>query len=132
MAVAVCIEAPRIIVRRIVATDLAVPKGSIMMFSGAANTVVLSTGDNVPFAGIAIEEKLATDTDVLTVGCAMDGVWSIDTDGGACAIGEMVNLTAANQVALAVDTDFAQGSLVGKAEEAYVATARLRIRLMGF
>ncbi len=131
MAVAVCIEAPRIIVRRIVASGDAIPKGTLLKLT-TPNTVTANDGDNQPFGGIAIEEKVAAETDVLSIGVALDGVFDIDTTGAAIAVGLMVNMTAANQVAAAVDADFEQGSIVGKAEEVRDGTNRIRVRLMGF
>ncbi len=131
MAVATCIELPRLIVRRTVASDAAIPLGTVMQLADE-NTASASDGDDQPFAGIAIEEKVATETDVVTIGCAMDGVWDIDTTAAAITAGQMVNLSAANQVAAAADADFEKGSIVGKAEETRDTDNRVRVRLMGF
>jgi len=131
MAVATCIELPRIIVRRTVDSAAAIPKGTLMKLT-SPNTVAASDGDDQPFGGIAVEEKVTTETDVLTIGCAMDGVWDIDTTAAALNVGVMVNMSAANQVAAAVDADFEKGSIVGKAEETRDGTNRIRVRLMGY
>ena len=131
MAVAVCIEKPTRIVRRICASGAAIPKGTLMKLT-SPNTVAASDGDDQPFGGITIEEKVSTETDIVNIGCAMDGVWDIDTTAAAITVGVMVNMSAANQVAAAADADFEKGSIVGKAEEVRAADDRIRVRLMGF
>lgn len=132
MAVAVCIEKPTRIVRRIVDSSTAIAKGTLMKLTGAANTAAACDGDDQPFGGITIEEKVATETDIITIGCAMDGVFDIDTTAAAINIGVMVNMTSANAVAAAADADFEKGSIVGKSEEARSTDNRIRVRLMGF
>ena len=131
MAVAVQIEAPRIIVRRTCDSSTGIAKGTVLQLTDE-NTVSASSGDNQPFGGIAIEEKVATETDIVTIGCAMDGAFDIDTTAAAITAGAMVNLTAANQVAVAANGDFEQGSIVGKAEETRDTDNRVRVRLMGY
>ena len=132
MAIATCIEKPTIIVRRTVATDAAIPKGTLLQSSSSPNTVTASSGDNEYFGGIAVEEKVATETDVVTIGCALDGVWQMTCTDAAITAGQMVNLTAANSVAAAVDADFENGSIVGRAEQTKDANLSIRVRLMGY
>lgn len=129
MAVAVCVEKPTLIIRRIVADGTAIPKGTVMKLSGE-NTAIASSADNDPFGGIIIEEKVINDG-IVEVGCAMDGAWMIDTTGAAITVGQMVNLSAANQVAAAADADYEKGSIVGKAEMARDGNNRIRVRLIG-
>jgi len=132
-SVAECIEAPRIIVRRTVASDAAIPKGTLMQISSSINTVTASDGDAQVFGGIAVEEKVAAETDVLTIGCALDGVWDISTTAAAITVGQMVNIGGTNQVVAAADGDLEAGTVVGKAEETRSdATDRIRVRLIGF
>ena len=131
MAVATNIELPKIIVRRTVSSSAAIPLGTVMKLT-ADNTVVVSSGDSDPFGGIAIEEKVASETDVTTIGCAMDGVWDIDTTAAAIAIGQMVNIGAANAVLLADEAAWVAGSVVGKAEEVRDGNNRIRVRCIGY
>lgn len=130
MAVATCIEAPRIIVRRTVAEATAIPKGTVLKLT-SINTGIASSADNNPFGGITIEEFKGGE-DITSVGVAMDGAWDIDTTAAAITAGQMVNLTAANAVAAAADADFEKGSIVGKAEETRTGSNRIRVRLMGY
>ena len=83
MAVAVNIEAPRIIVRRTVSTTAAIPKGTLLKFDSSPNTVAATGAQNDLFAGIAVEEKVTTETDITNIGVALDGVWDIDTTSAA-------------------------------------------------
>ncbi len=132
MAIATCIEKPTIIVRRTVALDAAIPKGTVLQISSSPNTVTASSGDNEKFGGIAVEEKVATETDVLSIGVALDGTWQMTCTDAAITAGQMVNLTAANSVAAAVDADFENRSLVGRAEQTKDANLSIRVRLMGY
>jgi len=130
--VAVCIEAPSHIVRRTVASDAAIPKGTLLQLSSSINTVTASDGDAQVFGGIAVEEKVAAETDVLSIGVALDGVFDISTTAAAITVGQMVNIGGANQVVAAADADFEAGTVVGKAEETRSdATDRIRVRLVG-
>ena len=132
MAVAECIEAPRRIVRRTVAAGTAIPKGTLMKFSGTPNTAAAATAQNDEFAGITVEEKVSTETDVLEVGCAIDGVWKIDTTAAGINKGVPVQIaTGSNVVIVSADADFEQGSIVGIAEETRDGDNRIRVRLMG-
>lgn len=132
MAIAVNIELPKLIVRRICDSGTAIPKGTILQLSGSPNTVTASSGDDQPFGGIAVEEKVATETDIVTIGCALDGVWQMTCTDAAITVGQMVNLTTTNSVAAAADADFEKGSIVGKAEQTKDANLSIRVRLMGF
>ncbi len=131
MAVAVQIEAPRIIVRRTVSSSAAIPKGTVMKLTDE-NTVEASAANDDPFGGIAVEEKVSTETDVLTIGCAMDGVFDIDSTAAAITAGQMVNIGGANAVLVADEAAWVLGSVVGKAEETRDTDNRVRVRLMGF
>ncbi len=128
--VAVNVELPTKIVRRTVASDLAVPYGTLMKITTGVNTVALTDGDANPFGGICTFEKLATDTDILEIPCAMDGVWEISTDAGAVAVGEQVSIDALNQVHVSNGTnDVIAGSNVGQAEQVKDAAERIRVRV---
>ena len=128
MAVATCIVAPTRIVTRVCDEATAIPMGTVMKLSGT-NTVIASSADNDPFGGITIEEFTGGEG-ITHVACAYDdGVFAIDTTAAAITVGQMVNLTAANQVAAAADADFERGSIVGKAEETRTGTNRIRVRL---
>ncbi len=131
MAVAECLEAPRRIVRRTVDSGTAIPKGTLMKFSGTPNTAAATAGASDLFAGITVEEKVATESDILEVGCAIDGVWDIDTTAAAVTAGEMVEVGGANSVVASTDGDLEAGSLVGRAEETRDGTNRIRVRLLG-
>ncbi len=130
MAVAVNVELPRIIVRRICADTPAIPKGTIMKFSGD-NTAAASAADGDAFAGIAIEEKTASDG-ILTIGCALDGVWLMDTTAAAINAGDFVSIGGSQTIAVTVGTaDLVDGSQCGRAEMTRTGTNRIRVRLMG-
>ena len=130
MAVAECIEAPRRIVRRIVDSATAIPKGTLMKMT-SPNTAAASAAQNDVFAGITVEEKTASETDIVEVGCAIDGVWDIDTTAAAITAGKMVEVGGANSVIASTDADFEAGSIVGRAEETRDGTNRIRVRLTG-
>lgn len=130
MAVAECIEAPRIIARRTCASGTGIPKGTVLKLT-SPNTVAASSANDDPFGGIAVEEKVATETDIVTIGCALDGVWKIDTTAAAITAGAMVNIGAANAVLVADEAAWAAGSVVGKAEETRDGDNRIRVRLLG-
>ena len=130
MVVAKCIEKPRIIVRRIVLDNAAIPKGTTMKFSGD-NTADASTGDGDAFAGVTIEEKTADDG-ITNVGCALDGVWKMDTTASAIPVGAFVSIGGSQQVAVSVGTaDLVDGSQCGRAEETRDGDNRIRVRLGG-
>jgi hypothetical protein len=132
MAVAVCIEKPRIIVRRTCASGTGIPKGTLVQISSSPNTVTATSGDHQVFGGITTEEKVATETDIVSIACALDGVWDIDTTAAAIAVGILVDVGGANSVVAAADADFEAGTLVGRAEEVRDGSNRIRVRLMGF
>ena len=132
MVVAECIEAPRRIVRRTVAAGTAIPKGTLMKFSGSPNTAAATAGASDLFAGITIEEKSEGDTDILEVGCAIDGVWDIESEAGGAALGNLVEVGGANTVKDATDGDLEAGSLVGKVEETDAGSDVVRVRLLGY
>lgn len=130
MAVAVCVEAPRIIVKRICADTPAIPKGTLMKFSGD-NTAAANAADGDAFAGITVEEK--TDVDgILSISCALDGVWLIDTTAAAINAGDFVSLGGSQTIAVTVGTaDLVDGSQFGRAEMTRTGTNRIRVRLGG-
>ena len=130
MAVAVCIEAPKLIVRRTCADAGAIPKGTIMKLIDP-NTVVVSAADNDPFGGIAVEEKVADDG-ITEIACALDGVWDITTTNAGITAGAVVNIGGANLISTSAAADLITGSVVGVAEETCAATEVIRVRLRGY
>ena len=131
MAILECVEAPKLIVRRIVLDNANIPKGTLMKFSGNANTAAANNGDGQPFAGVTIEEKTADDG-ITEVGCAMDGAWNVDTTAAAIAVGAMVSIGGSQQVAVTAGTaDLVDGSQCGRAEEVRDGDNRIRVRFGG-
>ncbi len=130
MTIAVCIEAPKIIVRRIVLDNAGIPKGTTLKHSGD-NTAAASTSDGDAFAGITIEEKTADDG-VTNIGVALDGVFKMDTTAAAINVGEFVSIGGSQQVAVTAGTaDLVDGSQFGRAEETRDGDNRIRVRLGG-
>ena len=125
---AVNIEAPRIIKRYNVADAAAIPKGTILMMSGASLYALASSGNAPVFAGIAVEEKTGGDG-VGEIGAAIDGTWDIFQCGTASTQGAIVCLSGANLVRTAVAGDLLTGAAFGKLLETGTASAANRVRL---
>ena len=130
MAVATFTVKPKIIAVRNCAEATNIPKGTLMKLSGT-NLVIASSADGDKFGGITIEEFTGGEG-LSTVSCGMDGVAQMTTTAAAIAVGEIVMIGGANQVALAVEADLVLGSIVGKAEEARTGTNSIRVRLIGY
>ncbi len=129
-AVAKNVELPRIIVRRIVLDNVAIPKGTTLKFTGT-NTAAASTADGDPFAGITVEEKTADDG-IVDIGAAMDGAWLMDTTAAAIAVGAYCSIGGSQTIAVSVGTaDLVDGSQFCRAEEARSGTNRIRVRVQG-
>ncbi len=130
MAVATCVELPRIIVRRTILDNAAIPLGTTMKFSGD-NTAAASTSDGDAFAGITTEEKTANDG-ITNLGMALDGAWDMDTTSAAIPVGAMVSLGGNQEIAISVGTaDLVDGSQCGRAETTRDGNDRIRVRLGG-
>jgi hypothetical protein len=127
---AICIEAPRIIKRRTVADGAAIPKGTILYFSGD-NTASASSAADQSFAGITIEEKTASDG-ITEIGAAMDGVWDIKATGAANVLGEAVAIGGANLIASADAADLLNGAFIGYVQETQDASEICRVSLRGY
>ena len=128
--VAVCIEAPKKIVRRTVVDALAIPKGTLGRLSGA-NIFTAAVGSGEPFGGISVEEKTASDG-ITQIGVAVDGVWDIQNSSTvANANGTMVCMSGANSYRACVAGDLLTGAVVGKLEELGTASGVDRVRLLG-
>jgi len=112
MTVAVCIEAPTIFERRVIANATAVPIGTIMKLTDA-NTVVVSAADSDPFGGICWVEHTASEG-VTELVVAMNGRWAIVTTAAAITAGSAVSIAGADVVAVATEADTIVGSIVGK------------------
>jgi hypothetical protein len=112
MTVAVCIEAPTIFERRVIANATAVPIGTIMKLEDA-NTVVVSAADSDPFGGICWVEHTASEG-VTELTVAMNGRWAIVTTAAAITAGSAVSIAGADVVAVATEADTIVGSVVGK------------------
>ena len=128
---AVCIEAPKIIVRRTVGG--AITKGTILKLSDP-NTAAASSAADV-FAGIAVEEVTTADytAGVTSVGVALDGVWDLTCNANAgVTAGSLVSLSGANLIKLAVEAEIITGAAFGKAEETASASEVIRVRLLGY
>lgn len=99
------------------ADELAIPKGTLLAFSGAGVKIVYPSPATGPtkFAGIANEEKVADDG-ATTIGaytkCVADLLCS-----GSITLGAMAVLSGANAICAAVDTDYEDGFIVGKVLE---------------
>ena len=126
-AVAVCIEAPRVIKRYTVSNLVAIPKGTILKLSGD-NTAIASAAADV-FAGIAVEEKTASDG-IVEIGAAIDGVWDIETHANAgITLGGIVSLSGLNVIKQATEAEMVTGAAFGKALETASASEVIRVRL---
>jgi len=129
MAIAVNIEAPKIIKRYTVNDGVAIPKGTILKLSGASvNNAIASSGDGDVFAGIATEEKTASDG-ITEIGAAIDGVWDISQCGTASTAGAIVCLSGANLVRSAAAADLLTGAAFGKLLETGTINVQNRVRL---
>lgn len=127
---AVCIELPKMIVRRTCANATAIPKGTILKLTDP-NTAAASAADNDVFAGIAVEEKTASDG-ITNIAAALDGVFDITTTAAAITAGAVVNIGGANLVSTSAAADLLTGSVVGVAEETCTTTEVIRVRLRGY
>ena len=132
MAVCTCVVLPDKIVTRVVDEATAIPLGTILKFTGAANTAAASAADGDAFAGITTEEFTGGE-DLTHVAVAMDsGVFMMDTTAAAIAIGARVSIGGVQQIAVSVGTaDLVDGSQFGRSEEARSGTNRIRVRLTG-
>jgi preprotein translocase subunit SecG len=128
---AVCIETPTRFARVIVANATGLPIGTLMERDAGTNLASASSADNDFFGGILWEEKTANDG-ITEVTVALDGVWNIVCTAAAVVNGKLVNLAGANVVDAAVDADFENGSIVGRAEQSSAGSEAIRVRLMGF
>lgn len=130
MAVATNVELPKLIVRRIVLDNVAIPKGTTLKFSGD-NTAAASAADGDAFAGITVEEKTADDG-IVDIGAAMDGAWDMDTTAAAINAGDFVSIGGSQEIAVTVGTaDLVDGSQFGRAETTRTGTNRIRVRVTG-
>ena len=110
---AVCIEAPTIFERRVIANATAVPIGTIMKLEDA-NTVVVSAANSDPFGGICWVEHTASEG-VTELTVAMNGRWSMTTTAAAIPVGNICSIGGANTVALSTGSaDTIVGTNVGK------------------
>ena len=128
---AVCIEAPRIIKRRTIADGVAIPKGTILYFSGDPNTAAATSAADQSFAGITIEEKTASDG-VTNIGVAMDGVWDIKDAGAGSTLGTAVAIGGANLCVTADANDLLNGAFLGILGETQAAAEVCRVSLKGY
>lgn len=127
---AVCIEAPKIIVRRTVANGTAIIKGRISVLTDP-NTAGASSAADQPFAGIAIEGKTISDG-IIEIGHAIDGVWDMKATSAAITIGAAVAVGGANLIVAADAADLLNGAFIGYAEEAFSNDEVARVRLRGY
>jgi len=114
-------------IRYKIADSIAVPKGSLMVFSGAlARQVKVGDTPGQIFAGIAATEKVANDGST-TLGCWTKGVFDIKCDT-ALAIGDQVVMSGANACSGA-GTKY--GLAFGKAIEVGAAVADVNMIAVG-
>lgn len=128
---AVCIEAPKVIKRRTVADGTAIPKGTILYFSGDPNTAAASSAADQSFAGIAIEEKVANDG-ITEIAVAMDGIWDITATNAGQTLGTAVAIGGANLSQTADATDLLNGAFLGYTHETVSANEVNRVSLRGY
>jgi len=126
------IVAPDQIRTRVVSESTAIPKGTILKFTGAANTAAASAADGDAFAGITIEE-FAGGEGLTHVGVAFDsGVFQMATTAAAIVIGARVSIGGSQTIAVSVGTaDLVDGSQFGRSEEVRSGTNSIRVRLLG-
>lgn len=127
---AVCIEAPRIIVRRRVADGTAIIKGRVSILTDP-NTAAASSAADQPFAGIAIEQKTISDG-IIEVGHALDGVWDMKATTATITVGAAVAVGGANLIVAADAADLLNGAFIGYAEETFANDEVARVRLRGY
>ena len=112
MTVAVCLQAPTIFERRVIADATAVPIGTIMKLEDA-NTVVVSAASADPFGGIAWEEHTASEG-ITEMTVAMNGRWQIVTTAAAIPVGNSVSIGGADTCRLSTEADTIVGTRFGK------------------
>ena len=102
-----------------VAAGTSISKGDLLKLS-ADNTVAISSSDDEVYGGVAAADKDGTDSAV-TLGVYVPGQqnkFDMKCASGAVALGKMVVLSGANLIAEAIDGDFENGYVIGKAMEA--------------
>lgn len=121
---------PEHIRTRLVSESTAIPLGTTLKFTGAANTAAASDTDGDAFAGITIEEFKGGEN-LTHVGVAYDsGVFQMATTAAAIATGAKVSIGGNQTIAISVGTaDLVDGSQFGRAEEARTGTNTIRVRL---
>ena len=107
-----------------VATETALPKGSIMQLSSSPQTASLSSADGQFFAGITAVEKTATDG-VTKMALITNCIADLQTTGGkAMILGQAVKIGGANFVETQDETSIIKlAENVGTALETVGATA---------
>ena len=128
---AICIEAPKYLVRRTVSDSTAIAKGTLLKLADP-NTASAGTGSGEAFGGIAVAEKVISDG-ITELSVAMSGVFDIKcntTNGITCGV--PVCLSGANMIRTAVAGDLLTGAVIGTAEETASASEVIRVRLGGF
>lgn len=124
---AVCIETPTRFARRTIATGTAIPFGSIMDLSSDADTVTISSGDDV-FGGICWTPILATDT-FTEITVALNGTWDCKDSGAGVTLGGIVTPNGVNLIKQAVEADMVTGQAMGKCLETAAASEVVRVRV---
>ena len=103
-----------------VAAGTSISKGDLLKLSGD-NTASISSSDDEEYAGVAAADKDGTDSSTKLAVYTPGQGNKFDmkcAEGGAVALGKMVVLSGANLIAQAVDGDFENGYVIGKAMEA--------------
>jgi len=119
------------VVRYTVANGTAISKGTLCKIGAANLTASAATGSGEPFAGIASTDKEANDG-ATTLGFYTNGVFDIVTAASSgIGIGNMVVMSGADAVRVAVANDFISGAIVGKVLEVGTASTAVRVKVGG-
>lgn len=105
---------------RFTVSDLVLVEKGTLMKLGTDPRIAVASGAGDVFAGVAATEKVASDTSTFL------GLWVPGQNhifdmkiapGGSAVLGAMVHLSGANLIDAAIDTDYENGKVVGKALE---------------
>ncbi len=110
--------------------EASILKGTVMEIGSDPNTAIASAGNGTSFAGITWADNVSGATQIAV---ALDGEWDIKCIAGAgVTLGEMVCISGANLIRDAIESDFPNGAVLGKALETGSASEVIRVRLVGY
>lgn len=128
------VEGPYEIHDYTVAANTAIDKYSLCFISGSRIAAGSAAGTiDQPAAGIAASDKSITDSDTSTeLGLWTTGTFELTNSAKIPLIvkGDLVKISGANTIALAVAADILSGHVIGRAQEAIGAEGSGEVKLM--